>query len=142
MESVTLRGVFTWDGHERRTDRYGGIRLLQKAVPFPGDSPGVDLAPFQPFLGKRARVTAVVIEARKSDHVGDLFRQIFPSQPDVGEVVNLGDGVVVGFEHSEWPQMLFRREGVAQTSDDWMDPNKLYRLHHQTVDLTVTPLDA
>lgn len=145
MESVTLRGVFTWHGNERRTERYGGIMLMQRPpMDWADDTCGsVSLDPFRPLKGKRVRVTATVIEARKSIHVGDLFRQIFPSQPDVGEVVHLGDGVVVGFEHgADYDHMLFRRKGRHQTGGDWMDPRLLYRLHDQTVDLTVTPLDA
>ncbi len=80
-------GHFTWDAVERRTDRYGSVRLKtdkDKNVLF-------DTA-LDKLEGKRGRLVAEVLIPVKSSHPGDIARGIKPSTPDKGENVVLGHG--------------------------------------------------
>lgn len=134
------QGIFTWDGTERRSDRYGGFTLGAT-----GYTPGVraeacmDLAALKKLVGKRVRIIATVIESRKSDHCGDLFHKILPSRPEVGEVVNLGVGAL-RLETWDWDDgdvtaiLLMPGDGRNQF---WIDPRKMYRLHDQTVSVDI-----
>lgn len=123
-------GTFTWDRCERVTDRYGSFNL------YDGTRDGT-LKPC------KARVTARVLETRESDHVGDIFRGFSPSRPDVGEEIELGVAMVrVERKRDEEGQMYTK---ITMAPDDgretdWIDPAKLYRLHAQTVEVTVDPV--
>jgi hypothetical protein len=79
----------------------------------------------------------VVTETRESGHIGDLFHGFAPSMPDVGEVVDLGVGILDA-ERVEWcddPTIVLKPGDGREHF--WYDPRKLYRLHDQTVDLFV-----
>ncbi len=128
-------GILTWNGSERRTDRYGSFVLSQ------GDynqtdraAAHLDLKVLKPLVGKRVHVTCKVVKNRESGHIGDLFHGFRPSKPEIGEVVDLGVGTLqledAGFDGAT---------AVVLEPDDgrdefWIDPRKLYRLHDQTVD--------
>lgn len=128
-------GIFSWNANERRSNRYGSFGLHQsdynnkvKAVT------DVSKDVCQEMIGKRVHITCKVIESRESSHFGDMFLQILPTKPDVGEIVDLGVGI---FD-------LLEDEGVAITivlkpgdnrKELWIDPRKLYRLHDQTVEV-------
>jgi len=139
-------GVFTWDGSERRSDRYGSFNLC--AEPYSGApvaKPSYDTALADKLEDKRVRLVARVVSTRKSGHIGDLFHGFHPSTPEVGEEVDLG----VGIFHSE---PCDYDKGVTSTSlipgepptreTFWLDPRKLYRLHDQTVDVFVEETTA
>ncbi len=132
-------GVFTWDGEERRNHRYGCFVLLN--TNYDGDVKAdcfVDYSVLQKFLTKKVRLLAKVTESRKSSHVGDLFLKVFPTQPDVGEIVDLGIGYLSHGSLPDWattpPLGLKPNDKRMQL---WMDPRKLYRLHDQTVEIYV-----
>jgi hypothetical protein len=71
-------GVLTWDGRERRTDRYDTVYLIAagRNSLTKGPSPSLVKLPEEP-LGA-GTLWAVVLETRESTHIGDLFRGIFP----------------------------------------------------------------
>jgi len=129
-------GIFAWDGRERRTDRYGAIFLTTTTCDGTAHSK-VDLSAVElsRFLGRRVSIKARVLEARKSGHVGDLFRDIFPSTPEIGEVVDLGSGTF--FIESADNRLSFGVKPDDDRRNDWFDPVKLYRLHDQTVELII-----
>lgn len=87
MAKILLgKGEFTWDAVERRSDRYGTVRLTK------GDD-NVLLDPrFDELEGRKGVLFAEVTKPVKSPHMGDLARGFFPSLPDVGEIVMLGEG--------------------------------------------------
>ena len=90
----------------------------------------------------KSRVVATVKATRKSEHIGDFFRGIYPITPDVGEVVELGAIVDVTFEQDDTGQYFGQ---VTMTpwdgrEVDWIDPRKLYRLHSQTVEVSIEPV--
>lgn len=130
-------GIFGWEGQERRSNRYGAIHLADSPYDGP-ESVEVfhDTAALQNLLGRRVRITCKVVESRKSGHVGDAFLKILPSQPKVGEEIDLGVGIL-GLEkgYDDTPDILLRPGDGRE--ELWMDPRKLYRLHDQTVDVFV-----
>lgn len=124
MKKLLAKGVLTWDGAERRSDRYGAIHLGS-----PVDSE---------LVGQRVRLTAVVTATCKSGHIGDLTLQIFPSIPNLGEIVDLGVGTLRTAPCS-WPDPnpVITLEPGDGRETFWFDPRKLYRLHEQTVEIFV-----
>lgn len=127
MEEIGT-GVLDWDRGERISDRYGSVRLF--------DQPGPRKLPVglrQENGGKHGRLVAVVRETRDSAHIGDLFHGVFPSKPNVGEMILLGEGI-----------LFFQDDAVGLVPDDgretlWLDIRALYRLHSQTVTLFFEP---
>ena len=116
-------GVLDWEREERISDRYGVIKLF--------DQPGEGKRPIRlrHLTEAHGRLVAVVREARDSPHIGDLFHRIFPSKPEVGEQITLGEGT-----------LFFDADGVGLMPDDgretlWLDIRSLYRVHNQTVTL-------
>jgi hypothetical protein len=139
-------GVFTWSGSERRSDRYGAFNLC--AEPYEGKvvtQVTYDKALAKELEDKRVRVLVKVVETRESGHLGDIFLGILPSTPEVGEEVDLGVGIL-HTEPCEWDKKVtstFLVPGDPPTRETfWFDPNKLYRLHDQTVDVFIEETDA
>lgn len=139
---IVGEGILTWDGAERRSDRYGTVQLI-----VPGADPAATAAglandfawaPLVAFgAGQHGALTADVLDTRTSAHIGDLFRRIFPSTPEVGEVLLLGRGRLFTEEHDGGTRVGLRPDPMRKA--DWLDPHVLYRLHSQTVRLTFTP---
>ncbi len=136
-------GVLTWDGSERRSDRYGMVWLMEDGFTSQTrESPEsiLDVAACKSLAFQRGTLVATVIDARQSTHIGDLFRGIFPSTPDVGERIVLGTGQA----HREY-QPYGLTIGLKPDDDrdfDWLDPKALYRAHEQLVALTFEPEGA
>lgn len=141
---VVGRGIFTWDGKERHSDRYGAFAIdvgsYDENSRF--EAAGWDAPPAN-LAGTVCRITVRVLEARESGHIGDMFRGISPSKPDVGEIVDLGRGRLFvedcRFSIGKVAVGLLPDDG---RSTDWFDPRKLYRLHDQTVEVTIFPSDS
>jgi hypothetical protein len=122
------RGVLDWCPEERRSDRYGTVILHETAA---GNKPVNLEMPSAPY----GRFIAEVLESRRSYHVGDIFRAIYPAQPVVGARLVLGTGTFFCEEVSRgltavgvWP--------ADGRDSDWLEPTLLYQAHHQTVRLT------
>lgn len=128
IEHILGRGVLSWDSTERQVDRYGTVRLLRHHR---SHSPDVQIA--TGHEGAYGTLLARVLEARKSHHVGDLHRKIYPSTPDVGEEINLGRGILA--RHQREPLYVVGLFPVDGRETDWLDPAKLFRAHRQTVEL-------
>ena len=124
MSFILGNGRVNWDTAERRSDRYGSIRL------YASDDSNVVLDPGS-FLEQFGQLKAVVLEVRRSQHIGDFVRGLSPSTPDIGECITLGEGYLFTFDDN-------RAIGVMPRDDrneDWMYPQALYRIHDQTVQL-------
>lgn len=135
------KGIFGWDRADRRTRRYGGVQLHTTNY---AQSVTVDAQVHQEAIHNlqgRVRLYGKVIESRVSGHVGDLFLRIKPTQPEVGEIVELGVGQIVleASSYSPLPCILLTPEDGRR--EFWMDPHKLYRLHDQTVELYAEETD-
>lgn len=124
MESKTLlgSGILNWPSFERQTDRYGSVNLN-----LPGD---VLIKLPQDLAGRYGKLTAEIKEVRRSGHIGDIFRGLYPSQPAVGDTLILGEGTLF-FD-------VYETVGLKPSDgrdSDWLNPEVLYRLHTQTIDL-------
>lgn len=121
------KGILTWPVQERTSDRYGCVFLLRSL------SSASRITLDQIPAGARGSLIASVIEVRRSGHIGDLFRGVFPQTPEVGERVELGSGT------------LFFDDGCAGLvpldggEQPWLDVHALYRAHEQTVELIFEP---
>jgi hypothetical protein len=129
-------GIFDWPRGERVSDRYGMIGLTisdyGKTVT---ETVKLDRAGLEGLRRQRVHITARVLAARDSGHIGDMFRGIFPSRPEVGEVVDLGEGKLMVGDVDGW--LVFGLVPDDGRDSDWFDPRKLYRLHDQTVELDI-----
>lgn len=144
MSERVGHGVLTWDSQERRSDRYGAISLT--AETFEGQpivtERKLDVAALKGLEGQRVKVWVKVVESRESGHSGDDFLKVYPSQPEVGEIIELGVGVLaLPMVPWNWQPAVALMPGDGREKF-WMDPRALYRAHDQTVDLFVEETDA
>ena len=95
MQTLIGVGHFTWDAAERRSDRYGTVRL-KSISGLNDDEPNEDVLISQEIVesieGKKGKLFAKVLEPVVSPHCGDLARKIFTITPSVGDIVELGVG--------------------------------------------------
>jgi len=122
-------GVLTWMHHERISDRYGSVYLNDRAT---------DGAVEMFFPEGKGRLTALVIEPRKSGHIGDIFRGLFPRMPKVGDRLILGEGEAFS-EECEGIASVGVDPGDGRHSD-WLNPRALYDCHESVVQLIWEPL--
>ena len=130
-------GWLQWPTKERRSDRYGTVRLF-KFDPNENETSFSDYSDLP--LGKYGKLIAEVIETQESSHIGDLFRGLVPQTPEVGESMVLGEGTLFT-EADEWSQVV----GLHPLDDrgsDWLSPEVLYRLHDQRVHLFFGELEC
>src|SRR5581483_2436230 len=137
MKHLVGRGIFGWDSSERRTNRYGAIHLSN------GPYSGPDRAEvfhnreaLGRAFGMKVRLTVKVVESRKSTHVGDQALKISPSQPSVGEEIDLGVGDLDLEQGYDGTPDIVLQPGDRR-KELWIDPRKLYRLHDQTVEVFI-----
>jgi len=123
-------GILNWPRKERVHDRYGLVALWPRddemGAPIPMD--------IHPLDGVRGQLIAKVLEAKESTHIGDLFREIYPVTPEVGEEIVLGEGVVF-YEAHEDGEVFIGLKPDDGRANDWLDPKMLYRAHAQYVEL-------
>ncbi len=129
MRALLGTGRLTWHPGERRTDRYGYVCLMtddeEKA---PWLHRAVD------YDGKIGNLIAVIIETRRSTHIGDMFHGIGPVTPFVGEEIVLGTGTL-RYYVSEYGWFNTGLEPDDGRETNWLDPKMLYRANEQTVEL-------
>lgn len=136
-------GTLTWAAGERRSDRYGTVYLIDDGHNSLTRGPSPSRLNAGALLGLDAvkgKLIAEVKANRQSTHIGDLFHEVFPSMPAIGEVINLGEGIPF-IEHAEWGLQVGLRpfDGRATL---WLKIDQLYRAHEQTVDLYLETPDA
>ena len=122
---IVATGLLSWPRLERISDRYGSVQII--------DGDGKSVLDVEGLVGKRGTLVVRILETRQSRHIGDLFRGIGPSMPEVGEEIVLGNGTVF-FDDCGY----YNSVGLAPDDGrdcDWLDPKMLYRCHEQTVEL-------
>ncbi len=122
-------GILNWPRDERVFDRYGLVGLWPRDNEH-GDPLPMDVVPLDGFKGQ---LIAKVLESRKSTHIGDYVRGIFPETPEVGEEIILGEGTVF-YEVVEDRTFIGLKPDDGRKTD-WLDPKKLYRAHQQYVEI-------
>lgn len=140
MEKVTVTGIFTWGRGERVSDRYGFFTTDRQN--YNNDASAQvscdSVTTLAALNGEQARITVRVLEARTSGHIGDFFRGLSPSTPEVGAEFDLGAGTLrVVF--ASWSALgcEIGLEPADGRPNDWFDPRILYQLHDQTVEVTI-----
>jgi hypothetical protein len=137
-ESDMLRGygIFMWTAQERRSNRYGAFYLATQTYDETVTVRADLHDDLKALVGKRVKVSCRVLANRVSGHVGDLFLNIFPTTPEVGETVELGVATLALEPTDDGETQI-----VMIPDDDrdelWIDPRLLFRLHDQTVGLYV-----
>ena len=140
-------GIFSWCATERRFGRYGSFFLARSdSNETVRRDVHLDLPALRALEGMHVRISLRVAESRPSGHGGDQFLQLFPGVPPaVGSTIELAVGRLILLDHSGFPPDDHpTRVGIGIAPSDgrrhlWLDPEKLYRLHDQTVDLCVKP---
>lgn len=123
------QGSLNWNGGERISDRYGYIGLFDEnnedhLMDFSEES--------KKLKGRHGSFRVEVVEYRRSDHIGDLFRGFSPEKPDK-ETYMLGTGTLSFTTIGEWEYIgLVPDDG---RSDNWLDPEVLYKVHTSIVKL-------
>lgn len=133
-------GVFTWSSIERRSDRYGSVYLIPEGRNSLSTEPcrSLILPAAKNMEGARGELVAVVTKARESTHIGDLFHGVFPSTPEVGQIIILGKGTFF-VENISDPGLAVGL-AVGLRPDDgraslWLNIHALYKAHEQSVKL-------
>ena len=143
MEKILIgKGALSWNRSERVTDRYGAVNLWNKNANEKIITSGayLDIKLIKAHEGKKGSLICEVIEIRESTHIGDLFHGFHPNTPELGAEIILGEGEL--FYH--------RTDGIDSvglkplpprwgTATFWLDPEKLYNTHEQTVNLYFKP---
>jgi hypothetical protein len=132
-------GRLTWPRGERVGDRYGlvGLLLDGDSLSEHADWVRLDLS----AVGLHGSLQATVLETRQSTHIGDFFRGLYPSTPEVGEVITLGTGwLFCEALDSRPPDLHVGLQPDDGRVSDWLNPEALYRAHEQTVRLDFVPL--
>lgn len=134
------KGSLSWNGAERRTDRYGSIGMFDENsvdnVITKGSYLDVDL--IKSMEGISGSLFVIVTETRDSTHIGDLFRGIFPQTPNVRDEFTLGNGKLFQFVTGDG----YKYVGVEPhdgRKNDWLDVKTLYMVHEQDVELYFIP---
>lgn len=133
------KGIFTWSPEERRSDRYGAFLLENTNYDTDASySPVLNQDVFAKYKGKKVKLVAHILETRKSGHIGDAYLKILPSTPDVDAKIEIGNGIFDA-EPQSWSH--FKKQFVLKPSDGrnmfWINPEILYRLHDQTVEIMI-----
>lgn len=141
---LIAQGIFMWDGNERRSDRYGAFYANTSS--YNGDKsktirPSFDQDVLKQFVGKRVKITAIVMENRESGHIGDLFLGITPDPLPAGQTIELGIGIL-GSHAAHEGQIALEIVPEDHRKTFWIDPRIFYRLHDQTVKIYVEKSDA
>jgi len=134
---LVATGIFMWEGLERRSDRYGRFYACSSTLNGNVEvQPTFEVEAAEALNGKRVRITVEVVSARESGHVGDMFHGISPMKPKKGDVIDLGVGIFdVGRNYNNDPDIGLRPNDGR--SAWWINPNQLYKLHDQTVNVFV-----
>lgn len=124
-------GRLTWDPGERRSNRYGSVHLMATGDSLNPATPAETIVPAE-IIGQQVALWAVILVTRESTHIGDLFRGIFPSTPNVGDKFKLGVGCLFTEKGDYLNVGLSPHDG---RDSDWLDPHVLYCCHEQSVEL-------
>lgn len=118
-------GRLNWRRHERIGDRYGSICLMHNE-----DNGTFDLPKYTGF----GKLIAIVKETRDPTHIGDLLHGFFPQKPEIGNVIELGEGDIF-YANDEYGDTVGLKPKDNRKAF-WLNPKALYRCHDQTVELS------
>ncbi len=129
-------GALSWDGIERRLDRYGSVTFWDEDSEdrkLDGIPVYHNMDALEELEGTKGSLYALIVDTRKSTHIGDLFRGFKPTTPKIGDKIVLGKGRL--FYHDNGNYVSIGLQPLDGREKDWLDPKSLYRCHEQTVNL-------
>jgi len=129
------KGVLSWHANERRTDRYGSIMLMAEGINSCSNKDKAAELKYMPPEGCYGQLSVLVTQNRKSTHIGDFFRGVFPTQPEIGEEIILGKGLIFYNTDPDLPYTFIGLYPLDERETDWLDIHSLYRSHEQSVEL-------
>lgn len=132
-EQIILgKGPISWQKSERISNRYGAVGLFTENS---GNERIADKVThyrdnIKNNIGKKGKLVCEILETRESTYIGDMFHGVYPKMPNVGDIIELGEGTL----------FIEGDNAIGLKPDDgrttlWMDINKLYNVHEQTVNL-------
>ena len=124
-------GVLDWRRHERIGDRYGSFCLFKDHV----SEESIPLLKLDGY----GKLIVIVREIRESRHIGDLLHGFLPEKPEVGEVIELGEGSVF-YDIDEFGESIGLKPSDNRKTF-WLKPKMLYRCHSQTVGVYFRKVD-
>lgn len=140
------RGALTWPADERRSGRYGFIGLQDETIadaePQEIEDAHLDHVALDYAGGKQVYLVLTVVAVQP-------VRAIAQAATAIGDRIVLGPGKLVWFEDPYSPTVMTgkwfpRWFGLMPDNPlkltDWLDPMKLYRVLHQTVDVSILPV--
>jgi hypothetical protein len=135
-------GTLTWSRGERISDRYGTVYLLEPEKDASEGASGLKEAKAIPLSeeaikaveGRRGTLYARVLKTRKSLHIGDLFRGVYPETPALNETIELGTGTFFAESEPETGLVIGLKPDDGRGTD-WLEIKALYRAHSQDVSL-------
>lgn len=143
MKTLLATGTFMWDGPERRSQRYGYFYANNSSFDDAAEvTPAYCATEAEALEGQKVKIVVKIVESRPSGHAGDLYLDILPTTPNVGEEIELGIGTL---DLQPSPHCSDVTYLGLKPSDGrgmyWLDPHILYRLHDQTVEIYAIPTD-
>lgn len=125
-------GTFTWQSHERVSDRYGSFFLF-KINKLKDKISLFDTVLLNQLQGTFGTLKAKVVSTRTSVHIGDLYRGFMPTTPNVNECIILGSGFL--FSETKHGIVSIGLKPKINRTSDWLNPLSLYKCHEQDVDI-------
>jgi len=147
MQSILIGiGHLTWEMVERQSGRYGTIYLSPPTESGDGESSsqgaGSNIFVKMPSdISGYGRITAKVLSPRESNHVGDRIRGFYPSLPNEGEQIVLGEGMAY-YDKGINDVACFGVQPLNGRKQFWMSPENLFKCHSSVVELTWEPLEV
>jgi hypothetical protein len=132
-------GIFSWETFERRSNRYGSFCLSANNYECNVTCQNyISLNVAREYIGKKVKLIAKVIASRNSGHIGDLALKIFPTRPNVGDLIEIGVGEFI----LESIPIGMKDCSISILPNDGrkiflIDPRKFYMLHDQTVEIYI-----
>ena len=130
-------GGLNWFTNERVTDRYGTVNMMLNNTNNEQIAENACLFDdiIKQYIGKKGKLICKVLQTRQSTHIGDIIHGLYPSTPNIGDEIELGEGFLF-LEYSKKEDIW--KVGLKPEDDRdtfWLNPKSLYKLHEQTVDL-------
>lgn len=122
-------GVLNWHDKEYISSRFGYITLS-------GENNFIDKAFIFTKQIDLGNLYGKVLSTRNSE-LSDYDENVKVITPKVGEMILLGQGTLV-FSEEENGVGLFPSHGLE---DYWLNPHSLYKLHSQTIELYIEPIE-
>ncbi len=123
MRHLLGAGDLDWNRAERRSDRWGTVKLFEESDPVRDQ--GISLSTTN-IVGRRGSLLALVKKVRPSWTRNEFTRV---ATPEIGEEIVLGRGTLFIEEDS------VGLKPSAEKEENWLSRKNLFKVHSLTVEL-------